>query len=297
MKRQFSILNLVISLVLYLSTCSFAQQKGLLWEISGNGLTQKSYLFGTMHVTDERVFNFPNGFKSAFDACQAFAMELNLDSAQNPTQALALMQYMMMKDGRTLKDLVSKKDYQKVESFFNKHSPNVPFAMMSMMKPIFLMSIVEQAKPKPLGARDQPLDKYLASLAKDAQKPIIGLETLQEQMQALDVISVEEQAKQLVKAIKGAEKMKKNDKTMDELMKYYLAGDLTKLYQLSQKKDVKPEAQQALIIKRNLNMVDRIDARIKSTSVFIAVGALHLPGEQGILRLLERKGYTLKSIP
>ncbi|MCS7028738.1 MAG: TraB/GumN family protein [Bacteroidia bacterium] len=274
----------------------FAQQKGLLWEISGNGLTQKSYLFGTMHVTDERVFNFPNGFKAAFDACQAFAMELNLDSAQSPANAIALMQYMMMNDGRTLKDLISKKDYERVEKFFNKHSPATPFAMMSMMKPIFLMSIVEQVKPKPAGSREEPLDKYLANLAKSAEKPIIGLETLQEQMQALSVIPVEEQAKQLVSAIKEVEKMKGKNKTMDELMKYYLAGDLTKLYEFSQKKEFKGEAQQALIVRRNINMADRIDAKIKTTSLFIAVGALHLPGEQGIIRLLEKKGYTLRSV-
>lgn len=294
--KRITKINLFTWFLTYISIAAFAQQKGLLWEISGNGLTQKSYLYGTMHVKDERVFNFPNSFKAAFDACQAFAMELNLDSAQNPANALALMQYMMITDGRTLKDLVSKKDYKTIENFFQKHSPT-PLAMMAMMKPIFLMSIVELAKPKPAGEREEPLDKYLATLAKNADKPVIGLETLEEQMKALNIIPIEQQAKQLVEAIKEVQKMKNNNKSMDELMKCYTEGNLTKLYEFSQKSELKGEAQKALITQRNHNMADRIDAKIKNTSMFIAVGALHLPGEEGIIRLLEKKGYTLKSMP
>lgn len=291
--KKTSLLTWILACI---SAVAFAQQKGLLWEISGNGLTQKSYLYGTMHVRDERVFNFPNSFKAAFDSAHTFAMELNLDSAQNPANALALMQYMIMTDGRTLKDLISKKDYKLVEKFFEKHSPT-PLAMLTMMKPVFLMSIVEAAKPKPQGQREEPLDKYLATLAKNAEKPIIGLETLEEQMKALNVIPIDEQAKQLVNAIKEVQKMKKQDKTMDELMKYYTAGDLTKLYEFSQKSELKGEAQKALITQRNHNMADRIDAKIKNTSLFIAIGALHLPGEEGVIRLLEKKGYTVKSMP
>lgn len=294
--KSITKINLLTWFLTYISIAAFAQQKGLLWEISGNGLTQKSYLYGTMHVKDERVFNFPNSFKAAFDACQTFAMELNLDSAQNPANALALMQYMMITDGRTLKDLVSKKDYKTIEKFFEKHSPT-PLAMMAMMKPIFLMSIVELAKPKPAGEREEPLDKYLATLAKNADKPVIGLETLEEQMKALNIIPIEQQAKQLVDAIKEVQKMKNNNKTMDQLMKYYTEGNLTKLYEFSQKSELKGEAQKALITQRNHNMADRIDVKIKNTSMFIAVGALHLPGEEGIIRLLEKKGYTLKSMP
>lgn len=288
--------NLFVWLLTCISAVAFAQQKGLLWEISGNGLTQKSYLYGTMHVSDERVFNFPNSFKTAFDASHTFAMELDLDSAQNPANALALMQYMMITDGRTLKDLIPKKDYKTVEKFFEKHSPT-SLAMLGMMKPVFLMSIVELAKPKPQGQREEPLDKYLATLAKNAEKPVIGLETLEEQMKALNTIPVDEQAKQLVQSIKEVQKMKNDDKTMDELMKHYISGDLTKLYEFSQKSDLKGEAQKALITQRNHNMADRIDAKIKNTSLFVAIGALHLPGEEGVIRLLEKKGYTVKSMP
>lgn len=288
--------NLFTWILACISAVAFAQQKGLLWEISGNGLTQKSYLYGTMHVADERVFNFPSSFKTAFDATQVLAMELNLDSAQNSANAFTLMQYMMMTDGRTLKNLISKKDYKTIEKFFEKHSPT-PLSILSMMKPIFLMSIVENAKPKPQGQREEPLDKYLATLAKNAEKPVIGLETLEEQMKALNTIPVEEQAKQLVEAVKKAQKMKYNNKTMDELMKYYTQGDLTKLYEYSQKSELKGEAQEALITQRNHNMADRIDTKIKNTSMFIAVGALHLPGEEGVIRLLEKKGYTVKSMP
>jgi len=123
------------------------------------------------------------------------------------------------------------------------------------------------------------------------------LETLEEQMKALNTIPVDDQAKQLVQAIKETQKMKNNNKTMDELMKAYTEGDLTKLFQLSQKSDLKGDAQKALITQRNHNMADRIDAKIKNTSIFIAVGALHLPGEEGIIRLLEKKGYILKNVP
>jgi uncharacterized protein YbaP (TraB family) len=91
--------------------------------------------------------------------------------------------------------------------------------------------------------------------------------------------------------------MKKENKTMDELMQTYTEGNLTKLYELSQKSDIKGDAQKALITQRNHNMADRIDVKIKNTSMFIAVGALHLPGEEGVIRLLEKKGYTVKNVP
>lgn len=272
-----------------------AQQKGLLWEISGNQLKEKSYLYGTMHVQDERVFNFPNSFRQAFDSTKTFAMELDLEKASNPANAMSLMKYVMMTDGRTLSDLVSKKDYKVLDKFFTEQG--TPLAMMGMMKPFFLLAIVEKAKPKPEGTKTEALDQYLASLAKNVDKPIIGLETVEEQMSAIEVIPIEDQAKQLVNAVKSAKKMKKENQTEDELMKYYLAGDLDKLMEISKKGELSELAQQKLIVNRNINMADRIDQHIKEKSAFVAIGALHLPGEKGVIKLLEQKGYTLKSLP
>ena len=114
--RYYAILLLFFPLFLYnqAEAQKAQEEKSLLWEISGNGLTQPSYLYGTMHVGDKRAHDFSDATMKAFKQSKAYAGELNMEEVDQ----LALLNMMKMPEGESLKDVYSAEEWQQIESYF-----------------------------------------------------------------------------------------------------------------------------------------------------------------------------------
>lgn len=260
-------------------------RNSLLYQVSGNGLDAPSYLYGTMHVADKRAFKFNPEVMPAFEKSKGFAMEMDPNAA-NP---MAILQWMKL-DSITLEDLFTEEEFDRLETYFKEElgqslSPYLGF------KPFFLYTLL---LGDDFGSEmGEAVDLYFYKNAKEQGKTVYGLETMDEQLGAIDQISLEEQAGYLMEAIDNPGGAKKETKRM---MKYYKKGELNKLYEMSEDMDMGSNFESALLVDRNYRMVERLTPLIKKESTFIAVGALHLPGEEGILTLLEKEGYTITAL-
>ena len=261
----------------------------LFWEISGNGLKESSFLYGTMHTQDDRVFQFKEGVMDAFNHAEIYAMELNIDSVDQA----ALLSKLIMDSTHSLKTLLTESEYIMVSDFFRDSLGQALF-MFEKMQPLFTAQMVSLRDLE--AQQTDALDIYFFKEAKKQKKQTIGLEKTMEQIDAFSAISYELQAKGLVDAVRDYGKEGELD--MDTMMKYYVEGNLDKLLEMTTEYDEEDEEMSKILndvflVKRNHNMADRAEPFIKKGSTFIAVGAAHLPGEEGIIELLRNKGYKV----
>ena len=287
MKRTF------IFVFLFSSLLSLSQSKynSLCWKIYDNGLTDTSYLYGTMHVQDSRVFQFKNGIQEAFNRCEIFALELNMDSVNT----FQLMDELIMEPPNRLDSLLTKKEYEMVSQYF-KDTLGIGLMIFNKMQPIYTSQLISFEKIKK--DQDVALDIYFFNEAKKQNKTTVGLEFMDEQLNAFKSIPYDVQAKELFKAVENA--YKGEGQEIDELIEYYLNEDLDKLLELTLNSQFMDEEiniifKQVFLIDRNHKMAERSIKYMKSGPTFIAVGAAHLPGKEGVIENLRKKGYTVEA--
>lgn len=257
----------------------------LLWEVSGKGLTHKSYLFGTFHLMCKGDIQFSNSLKTAVAGSEVVYMEMDMD---DPSVLLGGLMMMNMKDGKKLKDLYTPEQYQKLLSFFND-SLHMPIAMLESIKPYFLIALMY---PKMMPCKSvSGIEEELVRLAKQDKKEIKGLETMEFQSSIFDSIPYEQQAKELLKSI---DSLNAYSKYFDTMVQVYKSQQLEKMQTLFQNEDFGMEEYQDILLdNRNKNWVKQLKELMKNQPVFVAVGAGHLVGEEGLINLLKKTGYTV----
>src|SRR5690606_28626084 len=162
--------------------------------------------------------------------------------------------------------------------------------MVNRLKPIFTLSIITQENFK--NQKKKMLDEHFQELAKKKNKKIIGLETVQEQMASLNKISLKEQADMLLEEINNPPE--DVQKEADELVELYLDQDINGLIESIPTDSSSNDFGSFIINERNHKMSERIIKLIQLQSSFIAVGAAHLGGKEGIISLLQNKGFTVR---
>jgi uncharacterized protein len=258
----------------------------MLWKISGNGLTKDSYLFGTMHAKDESLFNFSETFLTSFAEADKFGMEISLDNMMFE----GIFNMMMADADYDIHKYLNEEEYSKLDKWLKKEF-GFKLQVFERIKPIFIYVMTNKAS---LGTGNKPyLDEYLYNLAKDKNKEIVGLETVEEQVKALESITIEEQFKMILQSI---DKQNKDQRDYKKLLKAYTKQDLDKMLSQMQKSAMSDAAYKKLIDDRNVNMAERMIPIMQQQSFFVAVGAGHLPGENGIISLLRKKGYTVTAV-
>jgi uncharacterized protein len=285
MKKHIIYFSILLSQIV---GCGQEKYNSLFWEISGNGLTDHSYLYGTMHTQDERAFQFKDGVMDAFNNAEIYAMELNMDSVDQA----ALLSKLIMDSTYSLKTLLTADEYTIVSDFFRDSLGQALF-MFEKMQPLFTAQMVSLRDLE--AQQTDALDIYFFKEAKKQKKQTIGLEKTMEQINAFSSIPYELQAKGLVDAV--TDYGKEGELDMDAMMNYYVEGNLDKLLEMTTKDEKDEEMSKIFndifLVKRNYNMADRAEPFIKKGSTFIAVGAAHLPGKEGIIKLLRKKGYKV----
>ncbi len=273
---------------LFSGSISLAQGKqiGLLWEIKGNGLKKPSYIYGTIHLQSKRVFQYGKIVEKKLKSCEAFAPELIMDEIDQ-TQ---LLQKMLMPDNR-IDQLLSPEEYQKVDSFMKKEL-GIGLDNFNNLKPFALMAQLGQSDSP--GEMPVPLDMHLLELARKYKLKTFGVETLEEQLAVIDALPLKEQAKMLVQIV---EDTAQGTARFEELVQTYLNQDLSAMMALAEDPTLPKEIQQQFINARNLVMADRIAKFVRERSTFVAVGAAHLGGKQGVIELLKAKGFEIKAVP
>ncbi|MDN3656456.1 TraB/GumN family protein [Ferruginibacter paludis] len=260
----------------------------LLWQVSGNGLQQPSYIFGTFHLMCKNDIHFSNQLATAVKRADKVYMEMDMD---DPATILGGFTLMTMKDGKTLEQLYSDAEYKRVRQFF-LDSLKTSLSFVARMKPFFLEALLY---PKMMPCKTiSGVEEELVRLAKTNKKEIRGLETMEFQAAVFDSIPYEEQAKELLKSI---DSMESNKKSFDTMMQVYKNQQLNEMENLFSKSESGMENHQDLLLNnRNKNWVAQLKNIMKKNPVFVAVGAGHLVGEKGLIALLRKKGYTVQPL-
>lgn len=286
--RHFTFL-LLFAISLF-STTSTAQtlEKSLLWEISGNGLEQPSYLYGTIHMTCDASLDA--NIKKALDDTSLLVLEIDMD---DPSMAVKMANDIYMKDGKTLKDLVSAEDYT-ILSDFLKTQTGMPAEMIGNIKPFFITAMMY---PKLLDcATVQSFENELMKIAHEQEEEVLGLETVEEQMAVFDQIPYKDQAQDLLRSAK--DNMSFDKAAFQKMMELYVEKDIEGLAKLMEE-DVNltnTKHKDVILDNRNKNWIAKMEDFAKQQPTFFGVGAGHLPGENGVIKLLQEKGYTVKPI-
>ena len=166
MNRSKTLTLLIISFLFFLSTI---QDQSLLWEISGNGLEESSYLFGTVHLSDKRVFNFNDSVFAKINECDAFTMEIEA----TPENTTTLGNSIYLDDGQTIDKVLSEKEYAYLKKFF-KETFDLNLDGLKIFTP---MSIVSMATMKLFKSDiDTYVDNFLYQYAKSKNKKTFSVE-------------------------------------------------------------------------------------------------------------------------
>lgn len=268
-----------------------AVQKGnsLLWEISGKGLKEPSYIFGTYHAAGKSFLDSLPGVKKQFDKSKTVVGEVLTDE----TMVQKMMPFMLLQ-GTSLDKILTQAEFGEVDAVV-KEKMGVGLVQLNQLKPIAVqMTIVMMLVPKDISPSNPALDMYFQSEAKAVNKKVTAFETVEEQARLLFDIPMERQKELLLLTVREKERMIRESAV---LFRHYQQQDLNAVEQdFKDNKDMNPQEMDALLIKRNKAWMTKIPSILQSGTTFIAVGAGHLPGEQGLLHLLTQSGYTVKPI-
>jgi uncharacterized protein YbaP (TraB family) len=261
--------------------------QALLWEISGNGLSETSYLFGSIHIQDKRVFQLDSAVWNRFEKASNFALEFDFESVNQHEIAMRMMM------SESYSELLSEEDYQSLKIIIEECT-EIPFFAIQRMKPFFVLTLISQSVLT--ADEDFPLDLYFLKKARDAKKTILELESFNEQMNIIDNIPFDEQLEGLLKLIHEPNPKAHLQTEAEKIITTYLSRDDTKLYQLILESDESETFMKHFLIERNHNMFKKIQTFIQQGSTFIVVGAGHLASDEGLVSLLKNEGYTLTPV-
>ncbi len=262
-------------------------KNSLLWEISGNGLTQSSYLYGTIHMTCDATLS--EKVKQALDDTTLLVLELDMD---DPSMQMGMMKGLYMKDGKTINDLVSEEDYKILEKF-TLENIGMPLKMMKTFKPFFITAMLY---PKLLGCPVQSYEAELMKVAHEQEEEVLGLETIEEQMSVFDDIPYEDQAIDLLRSAKDS--LEYDKATFEKMLTLYENQDIEGMGKMMEedKNLSTTKHKDKMLDNRNINWISKIEAFSKSQPTFFGVGAGHLSGENGVINLLRKAGYSIKPV-
>ena len=273
----------------------------LLWKVSGNGLDKPSYIFGTHHVAPLSMKDSIAGMTEAMNGTSQVYGELVMEDMMKPEMLMKMQQAMMLPTDTTLKSLFTQAQYDSIASVV-KENIGMELAMFDKLKPAALnaqLAVVLSVKALKGYNPQEQLDTWFQTQAKQAGKKVGGLETMESQINILyNSQSLKRQAQQLYCS---ATHIDYGINMTRRLAEAYLNQDLDKLLEITEEKmgnacDSTPEEEEALIYGRNANWAKQMPGIMKQASTLFVVGAGHLPGEHGVLKLLEKQGYTVEAM-
>ncbi|WP_293904695.1 TraB/GumN family protein [Sphingobacterium sp. UBA5670] len=278
-------ISILLVLLLFVVFCSFAQGNSMLWKISGNGLKQDSYLFGTIHMLCPDDFVIKQKNLDAFNSSKKIIFEVDLSKPENAKS----LQAFAVSDPNFIKGF-SEDEIKKMDSVLVAQQLSIK--LLDYVSPVAVISLFSMKGfncPDPTKMKSYEVE--LAALANSHGKTIGEFETPDFQFNLLkDLIT----PKLFMESVFQLDKYPALTAKMVEAYKSENLEELTKL--LEDSAWMTAEQKDKLLIGRNLNWSNLIPEVIKDQSCFIAVGAGHLAGNKGLITLLRDKGFTVEAV-
>jgi hypothetical protein len=264
--------------------------RSLLWKITGKNNTKPSYLFGTIHLVCPGDYIWTDAMKRSLDASEEVCLEIDMDN----TNALAESFGLLVDPVKKLSDYFTSVDYIKLQQYA-KDSLELEPQILVHLKPVAVLMLLT----KEAGTLcDVPVsyEENIMKTAKAKKKPIVGLETVAQQMKALESVPADTIVKYVLETISNNNSEDGGDEYM-KLVNAYKNQDILKLQEMIASSEGLAAATDVLLNERNRNWIDNMkDIMNRGKSVFFAVGAGHLAGNDGVIALLRQAGYTVTPI-
>lgn len=259
-----------------------------LWEISGNGLENPSYLFGTIHILCPQDFELSSTLKSKLEISQQLVLEVA--DAENPANLMVILQAMTMK-GKKLKDLYTVEEYAELKQFFTD-SIGLDISMIESFSPMFATTAI---LPAMMGCVEtKSYEAELTALARQQNKEVKEVETLAQQLSMFDTIPYHIQAQELLRTAREWTKEKITFAALVEIYKNQKFG-LSQAF-IHANMGSMTEYKDVLLDNRNKDWIGKIKAFASEKPTLFAFGAGHLGGDKGLIELLKKEGYTVKPL-
>lgn len=260
------------------------KNNNLLWKVTNVESGVESYIYGTIHLRDKKVYFLIDKIKSLIEKCDVFIAEYPLDDAGD----MKIMEALQLPNGKHLEDFIPPKKYIKAKKYIN-NAFKLDLDRFGYFRPMVIENMMTEAMFE--SDFDFPMDIVLWNYAKGKNIKLIGAETTKSQIDIINKLSLNKQIKSFIDISKNIKKFKKK---MKMLVSYYKKQNLIELHRKSLKSLGKMK--KILVYDRNKIIVNTILEHTKDSKVFVAIGAGHLLGEQGILRLLKKNGYIVKPL-
>ncbi|RPD38345.1 TraB/GumN family protein [Chitinophaga barathri] len=281
-KRTFATL-----LILCLLLPAFAQQS-LLYKISGKGLKQPSYVYGTIHLICPDDFFLSAPLQKAFDQSKSVYLEIDMD---DPAMMATMLGRLQEKDEQySLEKAFTPQDYRKLTKYM-KDSMGMDVNAFKKMKPLVILSMI---LPKMLNCPTaMAYETKFVSMAKEQQKEILGLEALDDQIDVFDAFPDTLEARMIMDYINDLPKQKA---IYSKLVAAYKKQDITRLHNLLGESPEFAGYEDKLVYDRNRNWIPVMEKAMQQETVLFGCGAMHLGGDQGVVELLRKKGYKVEPV-
>ncbi|RYG51821.1 MAG: TraB/GumN family protein, partial [Chitinophagaceae bacterium] len=270
--------------ILFFGSAASAQSdmNHLLWRISGNGLTKPSYLFGTMHLTDKRLFQFGDSLYRALEQTEGFAAELDMNLAFNKYMNKIFGEKEEATYVAEVADPAVLKEYkERLEKKFNKSVEEITLEELKKKESAKTTKMLQE------GEMETFMDGYLFGLAEKQGKWTGGIEDPEDQFDLDDALDPNSYIASQFRET-GDEK-----EQLEWMINAYLSENLQSIDRSS---DLWQGAKDIILINRNIKMAYRVDSLAHIRNCFFAVGAAHLPGDSGVINLLRKKGFIVTPV-
>ncbi len=288
--------NILILLLLFVGLASNAQtqENCLLWEISGKNLEKSSYIYGTIHLIPADKFFFYDEWHKKFLSCEVLVLEADINVGF--AKQMALFKKIKLPSKTSLSDYMSEEDFAQMQSYLldTLKISKQTFRMICLLKPFFSSALILDAV---IPGKKIMYEKYFSDEASKNKMRIAALETIDYQLSLVDSMTIEEQIKAF---LFDPERTSQTDMAGDyaKLVEYYRQQNVREFLLASEEMDGEEsrELMEIFLQKRNREWLDSLEKIMQYKPSFIAVGAAHLFGDTGVLRLLEEKGYVVKPV-
>ena len=268
-----------------------------LWKVTSP--TNTVYLLGSIHVAREDFYPLPEEIEKAFDRSETLVLEVDLEKANQGDAQFRVLQKAMYPRGETLSENLGKETRDALKAYCERKG--LPMAQLEPVRPWLVSLTILMSELQETGFRPElGIDMHFANQAKAQNKPVLELESAEFQIDLLSGFSDELQEEFLASTLREVADLKQS---LDELAEIWKAGDAEALLRemieepLREEPEMKP-VMQKLLDDRNVKMAGRIEEFLADDEpYFVVVGAAHLVGEQGLVRLLEQTGkYRLEQV-
>ena len=284
----------------------YANPEGVFWEVSHEALSHTSYVFGTLHKADPRILDLPSNVRAALEGADVVAVEI--ENADDPSAVGAVIgkrpQLLLQPQGETLADDLSPETIASIDAYLN--GLGMDFDTINPLQPWIGATTLSftQCDMEWGGPGAQVLDTSLIALAKSKDIPVVSLETIESQLEAIAAIneamfirSIENVAQRYEEGIYDAVLQTMNELYLSEQIGMIIPVQLHYTGKYDGFDDDWAAFQEALLDARNDLMVENAARLMDEQSTFLAVGALHLIGETGLVEGLRNDGFAVKRVP